>query len=218
MSLHILNIFLFCLLFSFGCKNDNRKANINCTDQKITTKAKQPLNIAEYRLISRKAKNYCRSRKLESDFYLLIDLSRHSGLKRFFIWDFKKDTIINSFLVSHGCNKNPWGKDYTKEKAIVSNTDGSHCSSVGKYIIGNRSYSEWGIKIKYTLTGLDVTNSNAEKREIVLHSWNRVPEQEVFPNGCPEGWGCHAISNTSMKLIDTKLRSSKKNVLLWIII
>jgi len=183
-----------------------------------TTKKEKPqIDISSLRTKSREAREFCISKGLETDFYILIDLARHSGLKRFYIWDLKMDTIADSFLVSHGCGNNPWGQDNSKDMAIVSNKEGSHLSSVGKYIIRDRGYSNWGIHINYRLYGQDLTNSNAYRREIVLHSWEKISDEEVYPNGTPEGWGCPAISNASMHIVDNKLRSTNKKVLLWVI-
>ena len=143
-------------------------------------------------------------------------MSLHSGIKRFIVWNFKKNKISNSFLAGHGCGDNPWNNDFSKENPKFSNIDGSHCSSLGKYKIGKRAHSDWGVKIKYILHGLEPTNSNAFKRFIVFHSWEVVSDEEVYPNGTPEGWGCPTISNNSFKIIDPLLKSSTKPVLMWI--
>ena len=149
-------------------------------------------------------------------FCILIDMSVHSGLKRFVVWNFKKDTIVYSFLVGHGCCDNSWNDDESAAKAKFSNEDGSHCSSLGKYKIGERARSDWGVNIKYVLHGLDKTNSNAQKRFIVFHSWEVVSDEEIYPDGTPEGWGCPTISNKSFLLIDKILQKSEKPVLMWI--
>jgi hypothetical protein len=104
---------------------------------------------------------------------------------------------------------------YSKVK--FSNTDNSHCTSAGKYKIGKRDYSTWGINVKYWLHGLEQTNSNAEKRIVVLHSWADVPDREIFPGYAPLSWGCPAVSDNFMRKLDTKLQKTKKPVLLWII-
>jgi hypothetical protein len=145
-----------------------------------------------------------------------VDLGRHSGLKRFFIWDFKRDAVRYSYLVSHGCGTMPWSWAWSKEKAVLSNDHGSHCSSEGKYRVGRRGYSNWGIHVNFKLHGLEKTNRNAYARQIVLHSWEKVPDEEIYPKGTPEGWGCPAISNKAMKVIDEKLRKSESPVLLWV--
>jgi hypothetical protein len=87
---------------------------------------------------------------------------------------------------------------------------------LGKYKIGERGYSNWGINIKYSLHGLEASNSNAFKRLIVFHSWEVVQDEEIYPDGTPEGWGCPTISNKSMKLTDPLLKLSEKPVLMWI--
>ncbi len=204
------------ICFITACKNKQQ--------QYINTHIQQqqsfPLKRVEPKKLNRlaiNAKKYCKANHLNTNFFYLVDLSLHSGVKRFFVWDFTKDTITNSYMVSHGCYKNSWGRDYSKEKAMVSNDIDSHCSAIGKYIIANRGVSQWGIKVKYNLYGLDSTNSNAFKRQIVLHSWDAVTDKEVFPNGTVEGWGCPALSNNALKTIDEQLKKSSQKVLLWMV-
>ncbi len=200
--------FLFILLsigvFAFSQPPANFEVSeVNATVSKLRTKAKD-------------AAIFCKSKNFNSEFCILIDMSIHSGKKRFFVWDFKKDTVVNSFLVGHGCCDNPWNRDYSKDTPVFSNVDGSHCSSLGKYKLGARGHSDWGINIKYVMHGLEKSNSNAAARYIVFHSWERVSDQEVYPAGTPEGWGCPTISNNSMRLLDPKLKASGKPILMWI--
>ena len=157
----------------------NNKPEIN-TD-KIETKAKEALE-------------FCKKNNYNQDYCFLIDMSIHSGLNRFFVYDFKKNTTSMNMLVGHGCGNYPWSSDWSRNKPSFSNIDGSHLSSLGKYKIGKRAYSDWGIHIKYVMHGLEATNSNAESRYIVFHSWEKVPEKEVYPDGTAEGWGCPTIS------------------------
>ena len=128
----------------------------------------------------------------------------------------KKNEITHHFLVGHGCGDNVWSTDTTKDNPTFSNVEDSHRSSLGKYKIGARAYSEWGVNIKYLMHGLEESNSNALKRFIVFHSWEAVSDEEVFPNGTPEGWGCPTISNASFKIIDPMLQKASKPVLMWI--
>jgi hypothetical protein len=92
----------------------------------------------------------------------------------------------------------------------------SHCSSLGKYQVSGRAVSAWGIHIKYYLKGLENTNSNAYIRDVVLHSWEQVPDNEIYPGGTPEDWGSPAVSNNTMKVVDALIRYQKKHLLLWI--
>jgi hypothetical protein len=43
-----------------------------------------------------------------------------------------------------------------------------------------------------------------------------VSDEEVYPNGTPEGWGCPTISNKSFLKLDPILKASNKPVLMWI--
>jgi hypothetical protein len=193
---------------------------IGCNDivPKEVAHEKPVINILATRTKAREAFDFCKTQNLSIDFCILIDMSLHSGIKRFIVWDFKKDSISNSFLVGHGCCKNTWSSDSSKENPEFSNIDESHCSSLGKYKIGERAYSDWGVNIKYVLHGLESTNSNALKRFIVFHSWEVVSDDEIYPKGTPEGWGCPTISNKSFKLIDALLKANSKPVLMWIYI
>lgn len=161
------------------------------------------------------ALRYCRKNKMDTCFAIFIDYSIHSGKKRAFLLDLQKDSITDSLLVSHGCGDMPWGWDYSKNNPQFSNDFESHRSSLGKFKIGARGYSSWGINVKYILHGLEITNSNALKRIIVMHGWGDVSDHEVYPNGTPEGWGCPAFSNSGMTKIDSILQNKKKAVLLW---
>jgi|SRR6218665_625021 len=162
------------------------------------------------------ALDFCVKNNYNQDFCILIDMKIHSGLNRFFVYDFKKNKTSMSMLVGHGCGNYPWSSDWSKDNPGFSNTDGSHLSSLGKYKIGQRAWSDWGINVKYVLHGLEKTNNNAQSRYIVFHSWEKVTEKEVYPAGTAEGWGCPTISNNNMKIIDPMLKASKKPVLMWI--
>lgn len=213
-------LYFVCLatLF-FSCQTKEKHKEIafkeNTTLDSISKKKQHSKNI-NYDSYYEEAKHYSIKNNLNQDKFILIDLGLHSGLKRFFIYDFKTKVISNSFMVSHGCGDSAWGETFTKENPLISNKPDSHCSSIGKYIILNRGVSQWGIKVNYVLKGNDKTNSNAMNRAIVLHSWEAIPNNEVYPKGTPEGWGCPAVSNESMMIIDSILQKNKK-ILLWVI-
>lgn len=165
----------------------------------------------------KEAKIFTAQKNIRQDYFLLFDLSIHSGKKRLFLVDLQTSEAVDSFMVAHGAGANPWGRDFTKDKPLTSNTVNSHLTSVGKYLVGDRDYSSWGIHVKYWLYGQDSTNSNAEKRVVVLHSWDYTPDEEVFPDGTPESWGCPAVSDRTMKILDELLGSTKRKMLLWIV-
>ena len=116
----------------------------------------------------------------------------HSGRKRLFVYDFQQQAIVLSGLCSHGCCDGLWGADESKTNPVFSNVPESYCSSLGKFAISDRGWSNWGINVNYKMRGLEKTNSKAYARTIVLHSWEMVGDTECFPAGTPEGWGCPA--------------------------
>ncbi|MDR1224990.1 MAG: murein L,D-transpeptidase catalytic domain family protein [Tannerella sp.] len=156
---------------------------------------------------------YCRSRGFSERYCILVNFNIHSGKKRFFVWDFEKDTVLYASLCAHGT-----GRESTPKKPVYSNDPGSYCSSLGRYKTGVSSYSRYGIHIHYKLHGLDPTNNNAFKRIIVLHSHSPMPDREIYPLYLPLGYslGCPVISDPVMRKVDTLLKESKKPVLLWI--
>ena len=40
---------------------------------------------------------------------------------------------------------------------------------------------------------MENTNTNAEKRVVVLHSWDAVSNKEIYPRFAPLSWGCPAV-------------------------
>jgi len=165
---------------------------------------------------AKEALSFCRQKGYNTRYCILVDMSLPSGVKRFMVWDFNNKNILISGLISHGCGRLPWSGVWSKNSPSFSNADGSHCTALGKYQINDHAYSAWGIHVKYFLTGLEGSNNNALSRQIVFHSWESVPESEVYPNGTPEGWGCPAISNNTMRFVDALIRKQKKHMLLWI--
>jgi hypothetical protein len=162
------------------------------------------------------ALQYCKEKGFNTEFCVFVDMSIHSGKNRLIIWQFKNDSIIKSGLCSHGCCDNEWGVDETKTDPTFNNIPESHCSSLGKFKVGKRGYSNWGINVNYKLYGLETTNNKAYSRLIVLHSWEEVKDYEVYPEGTAEGWGCPAVSNELLMFLDTKLKTNSKPTLFWI--
>lgn len=206
--------------FSFFACNDNEtihKSTVEIPTAVINTEV-TTYTLDTNRLIQKatEALAYNNKQHLNTKYCVLIDMQIHSGRNRLFLWDFEQQKIILHGLCSHGCGDEPWGLDATKDFPIFSNQPDSHLSSLGKFKIGNRGWSNWGIHVNYKLHGLDETNSNAYKRIIVLHSWEAVEENEIYPEGTSEGWGCPAINNEVMKKLDSYLKKEKTAVLLWV--
>lgn len=158
------------------------------------------------------ALRYSKAHKMNTSYCILVDMRIHSGKNRLFVYDLKKKKILIEGLCAHGS-----GGGSGPLKPVYSNEIGSNCTSLGKYKLGSRAYSKWGIHVHYKMHGLEKTNNNAFKRIVVLHSYTPVPAFQTYPlplfgvsSGCP------VIANTTMRKIDKLLKSGQKNILLWI--
>ena len=159
---------------------------------------------------SKSAKQFCKQHKYNDSVFFLIDMNIHSGKKRFFIVDMNHDSVINSGLVAHGvCGI------FFSATASFSNQPECGCSSLGKYKIGNKYTGRFGTA--YKLYGLDSTNSNVFKRNIVLHSYYEMPDYEIYPAHVCNSQGCPMVSQNFLKTLSAIIDKSKKTVLLWIV-
>ena len=138
-----------------------------------------------------------------------IDMKIHSGKNRFFIYDLKKNEVIDQGLVAHGSGS---------ETGIVgelkfSNANNSLSTSLGKYCIGTSYIGRFGKA--YKLYGLDTTNSNAFERNIVLHKYSKVPYDEQEDAIC-NSLGCPMVHERFFERIEKIVDNSGKNILLEI--
>lgn len=192
---------LWMISFPLTMQNEIDKSRVENKSFKMELKLKE-------------AKNYVKNHDLNKNYCILIDFSVHSGLKRMYLYQLSNDSLIRSDVVTHGICDNYISTSDTGE-VRYSNQPNSHCSSLGKYSIGIRSYSSWGIHVHYKLHGLEDSNNNAYERIIVFHSWEAVSEEEIFPYSSPLSWGCPAVSNNTMRYYDALLKKEKK-MLMWI--
>lgn len=201
-----------------SCQNEPKDSVVTNIFQKdkVEEIQKPELDSIKTKKKAQVASAFCKNKKMSEDFCILIDMSLHSGVKRFVVWDFKENKISGTYLVGHGCGNNSWSSDESKDNPTFSNEDGSHLSSLGKYKLSGRGHSDWGINVKYLMHGLEETNNNALKRFIVFHSWNLMSDDETYPKGSSEGWGCPTISNNAMRKLDPIIQKSQKPVLMWI--
>ena len=157
----------------------------------------------------REARGYIDEKHLSTRYCFLLDMTVHCGKKRFFVYDLVTNKIAFSGLVSHGSG----GMDYSLSPKF-SNDPGSNCTSLGKYKVGEVYYGQYGKS--YKLYGLENSNSNAFRRAVVLHSYDCVPDEEIFPKGVCNTSGCAGVSANFFKQISTIIEESQKPILLWI--
>lgn len=141
-------------------------------------------------------------------YFILIDIRRPSGTARAVLYNLQKNVIEDSGLVTHGRCNELWltGRRY-------SNEIGCGCTSFGKYKIGIRYRGKYGVAFR--LHGLDSSNSNAFKRNIVLHSHSCVPERPVAAEICQSD-GCPTLAPQFFKRIHSRISNSKRPMLLLI--
>lgn len=186
--------------YSFG-SNHHMKYNFITEDEKIEK--------AKLQSYAAKAFLYCKANDYNTNECLLVDMSLSSGKNRLFEYDMKNDSIITAGLVAHGsCNYN------FLADAKFSNKPGCGCTALGKYKIGYKYKGRFGNA--YKLYGLDSSNNNAFRRNIVLHSYYMVPDKETYPAPICNSLGCTMISENYLSILSKKIDSIRKPILLWV--
>ena len=205
----LLLIFLLLVSFSwFSFSGTWKRTRALYLPKQKTTYTKTPVLNAKLEEKVAAAKSFVQKKNFNETTCFLIDMSLSSGQNRFFIYDLKKDSLLNSGLVAHGnCYQN-WlqGRQY-------SNRVGSGCTSLGKYKIANSYNGKFGLSFK--LHGLDSTNNKAFERYVVLHSHSCVPDTEVSDEICQSN-GCPTVSPGFLNKLKEIISHSSKPVLLWI--
>jgi hypothetical protein len=193
-------IYCFCLFIFYSCskpegKKGERSSVFIDKIKKKNYNPKQDISTL---------KGYVENNGYNEKYGILINYSIHSGKNRFFLCDLESEKVIIDGLVCHGsCGGND--KEF-------SNIEGSGCSSLGHYKIGNKYNGDFGTA--YKLYGLDETNSNAYERFVVLHSHSCVPKQEVFYEICLS-LGCPTLNPTVLKEIEPYLDKASKPIIIW---
>lgn len=156
-------------------------------------------------------KQYCRDSGFNTNICILVNYSIPSGKPRFFVYDFNKAKIIYRSRCAHGL-----GGGSTARKPVFSNSEGSKCSSLGKFVFIGTGSAHY--KNCFRLKGLDESNNNATQRGILIHSASIVSRFKLLPwiplnRSCE---GCFTITKGGlMKLHEIYNKESNKNILLY---
>lgn len=187
-------------MFLFSCSGN---ATIN--DSAAIAPAKKDMLISK---LSASLSAYADSRSFNSELALLIDLRRPSGEPRAVLMNLKTGAALDSGLVAHGrCNQ------YWLQGRQYGNAIGCGCSSLGKYKIGAAYNGRFGAA--YKLHGLDSSNSNAFKRNVVLHAHDCVPSSATAEEICQSD-GCPTLSPAFLQRLHTVIKKSRRPMLLLI--
>lgn len=145
---------------------------------------------------------FCRKEGYNTRIALFVDLSRHSGRRRFVAWSFERNAPIFTAPVSHGSGSQ---KSHVRSAyARLSNEDGSHLSSVGRALVAERYEGRYGVA--YRLDGLEATNSNLRPRCVVLHGWEHTTSYPIFPLATTGSFGCPVLSRSMMQRVDELIK------------
>ena len=153
--------------------------------------------------------DYCRREGYNTHIALFVDLSRHSGRRRFVVWDFESEDIVVAAPVSHGSGSR--SPHVRSAYARMSNEDGSHLSSLGRALVAERYEGHYGRA--YRLDGLEATNSNLRPRCVVLHGWEHTTSYPIWPLATTGSFGCPVLSRRNMSRLDAIIKNESRVVL-----
>lgn len=151
----------------------------------------------------------------DSKYLIIVDYSIPSNKNRLFVWDCEHDSIVAKFWCAHG-----FGGNSTAEKPEFSNIIGSNCSSLGWFLV-DKSVGvspRWGYRY-HAVDGLESINSNARRREILIHPWSSVSHDCDAKIKNPmeldgRSAGCFTTSDKGFETIDSYIKSRQKRLLL----
>ncbi len=128
----------------------------------------------------------------KTDVVAIVDFSIPSYYPRLFIMRSDHRSVVASFLVSHGLGSDP-GSTPSACPRLFSNSVGSLASCVGGFITSHTYAGAHGLSLK--IRGVDPSNDNAERRDIVVHSARYVDPARARA-GLPieRSNGCFAVS------------------------
>lgn len=152
--------------------------------------------------------DYAAKNGYNTRYCFLVDMTIACGSNRFFVYDIKNDSVLQSGLVTHGYGNSNYSH------TSFSNVPGSNSSSLGKYKIGNSYNGKFGLA--YKLHGLDKTNSKAFERFVVLHAHDCVPAAEVAPQPICMSQGCPTVAPSFLTTLSQYIDGAEKPLLLWI--
>jgi hypothetical protein len=153
-------------------------------------------------------KKYAAENGYDTTYAFLANMGQLTTTKRLYLIDLTSMKIVNKGLVSHGRGKG--SSVYVKQ---YSNAPGSNCTSLGKYKIMSSYTGNYGYS--YRMDGLEKSNSNALKRNIVLHSMSCIPDKENYAPACVTE-GCPAVSQQFLYSMQPIIQSRKAPMLFWI--
>jgi hypothetical protein len=199
------------IAFAIGARYYCKEFSSNAI-RSVRVAGRRPLEEAEHRRLDQHLavlRPFAIAHGYNTKIVFLVDMGPPSGKYRFFVADLEKDSLLLAGLVAHGSGNHTFAV-----APSFSNTDGSGCTSLGRYRIGAPYTGHFGRA--YKLYGLDSSNSQAFRRNIVLHSFSYVPEAETDPYPICNSLGCPMVSPGFLQQLEPLIDHSPHPILLWI--
>ena len=184
----LLLFFISNLVFATNSVNISRDKYIHDIYSKLKLENKM-----EYDTFQKAYKGYEKIPDKREGLLTIIDFTKPSNEKRFFVIDLNKKKIDYSTYVTHGKNSG------LTVPLNFSNNRNSYMSSLGFYITGDAYEGKYGYSLR--LQGLEEGfNSNAYRRAIVVHGADYAEPSFIEKYGfLGRSEGCPAIPTTISK-------------------
>ncbi|MCD4793506.1 MAG: murein L,D-transpeptidase catalytic domain family protein [Bacteroidales bacterium] len=194
----------FNLLFNSCCSNTGNTNEIpeisNDLQDKIEDiyKKAELKGVVDFEVFKMAMIGYYQLNQKKKNIITIIDYSKPSTKKRFFVIDIDNNKLLYNCLTAHGKKS---GNNYASE---FSNMPGSKMSSIGFFITAETYSGKHGYSLKLDGTEKDI-NDNARKRAIVIHAANYVSKSFIKKHGrLGRSWGCPALPpKLSKNIINT---------------
>lgn len=140
-----------------------------------------------------KAKNFAANKThVNQNLLTIVNFAAPAIQPRLYVIDLKDDSVVMKLRVAHGRNSGP----ANGIPSHFSNAPKSLESSLGVFVTGDTYVGHHG-KSRHVI-GLEPSNDNAMKRDIIIHSAPYVNSQFVG-----RSWGCFAVNpSDAPKLIN----------------
>ena len=184
----LLSFFISNLVFATNSMNISRDKYIHDIYSQLKLENKM-----EYDTFQKAYKGYEKILDKREGLLTIIDFTKPSNEKRFFVIDLNKKKIDYSTYVTHGKNSG------LTLPLNFSNNRNSYMSSLGFYITGDAYEGKYGYSLR--LQGLEEGfNSNAYRRAIVVHGADYADPSFIEKYGfLGRSEGCPAIPTTISK-------------------
>lgn len=135
----------------------------------------------------------------------LVDFSEPSRAARLSIVDIGNGRVVANHLVAHGRGSDPGNTGWVQR---FSNVAGSNASSQGSFLTGSTYYGKHGRSGR--LHGLDLENSNALSRAIVVHGAGYVSPVMAREQGrVGRSLGCFAVPDLDIDDVLARLGAGR---------